>query len=36
MKLESYPGFLDDSESAQNYELMAELDVLDDVGGVDL
>jgi hypothetical protein len=36
MKLGSCSGFLDDSESAQNHELMVEFDVLDDVGGVGL
>ena len=32
MKLESCSGFLDDSESARSYELMAEFDTLGAAG----
>ena len=36
MKLRSYAGFLDDSESLQNCELMAGFDALDGTGVADL
>ena len=36
MKLEACSGFLDDSESVQNRELMAEFDELDDMEGMGL